>query len=128
MLSDVLPGSTHPLGATLQSGGVNFAIYSRHATCLELLLFDAPEDAAPARVIRLEPGRHRTADYWHVLVQGLGAGQLYAWRAHGPLAPERGLRFDGEKVLLETREDSRSSVIALAVKAGASMARSRSCR
>ncbi|MCB1162078.1 glycogen debranching enzyme, partial [bacterium] len=101
MLSDVLPGSTHPLGATLQSGGVNFAIYSRHATCLELLLFDAPEDAAPARVIRLEPGRHRTADYWHVLVQGLGAGQLYAWRAHGPLAPERGLRFDGEKVLLD---------------------------
>ena len=101
MLSDVLPGSTHPLGATLQSGGVNFAIYSRHATCLELLLFDAPEDAAPARVIRLEPGRHRTADYWHVLVQGLGAGQIYAWRAHGPLAPERGLRFDGEKVLLD---------------------------
>ncbi|MBM4119256.1 glycogen debranching enzyme, partial [bacterium] len=83
MLSDIHPGSSHPLGASVQAGGVNFAIYSRHAQCLELLLFEGPEDSAPARVIRLDPRRHRTADYWHVLVKGIGAGQVYGWRAHG---------------------------------------------
>ncbi len=101
MLSDIHPGISHPLGASLQTGGVNFAIYSRHAQCLELLLFDGAADPAPARVIRLDARRHRTADYWHVLVKGLEAGQLYAWRAHGPFAPSRGLRFDGEKVLID---------------------------
>ena len=45
--------------------------------------------------------RHRTYHYWHVFVPGLKPGQIYGYRAHGPFAPERGLRFDGEKVLLD---------------------------
>ncbi len=94
-------GRSYPLGASVQPGGVNFAVYSKNAECLELLLFDDPADEQPARVIRLEPGRHRTNHYWHVFLPGLSAGQLYAWRAHGPYEPDRGLRFDGGKVLLD---------------------------
>ena len=47
------------------------------------------------------PNRHRTYHYWHAFVPGLEPGQVYAYRAHGPFAPERGLRFDGDKVLLD---------------------------
>src|SRR5262249_7146619 len=49
----------------------------------------------------LDPHRHRTYHYWHVFVPGLGPGQVYAYRAHGPMAPELGLRFDNSKVLLD---------------------------
>ena len=55
----------------------------------------------PARVIDLDPRTHRTYHYWHVFVPGIGAGQLYAYRAFGPFDPERGLRFDPSKVLLD---------------------------
>jgi len=96
------PGSTaHPLGATLLDGGANFSVYSRDAARLELLLFDAVDDARPARVIALDPARHRTYHYWHVFVPGLVAGQLYAYRAHGPADPPGRLRFDPGKVLLD---------------------------
>ena len=57
--------------------------------------------AQPAKVIALDANRHRTYHYWHVFVPGLEPGQMYAYRAHGPFAPERGLRFDAEKVLLD---------------------------
>ncbi len=68
---------------------------------MELLLFTSPEEAAPQTVIVLDPTRNRTYYFWHVFVPGVGHGQVYAWRAHGPFAPERGLRFDAEKVLLD---------------------------
>lgn len=100
-IQDVLPGFSFPLGATVQSGGVNFCIYSQHATAVELLLFEAPEDPQPSWTITLDPKQHKTAYYWHVFVPGLGAGQIYAYRVHGPFAPERGLRFDPSKVLLD---------------------------
>lgn len=97
----VSDGVAAPLGATIVPGGVNFSLYSKHATHVELLLFDHADDAQPARIIPLDPRRHRTYHYWHVCVPGIGSGQLYAWRAHGPLAPERGLRFDAEKILID---------------------------
>ena len=84
VLDEVQAGRSYPLGASVQTDGVNFAVYSKNADCLELLLFDTPDDEHPARVIRLEPERHRTFHYWHVFLPGLRAGQLYAWRAHGP--------------------------------------------
>jgi len=96
-----LPGQSFPLGATLTPEGVNFCIFSKNCTALELLFFDAPEDAQPARIIRLDPDRNRTFYYWHILVPGLGPGQLYGYRAYGPYAPEQGLRFDGTKLLLD---------------------------
>ncbi len=97
----VEPGASAPLGASVWSTGVNFSVFSNHATLVELLLFENADAPAPARVIPLEPGLHRTHHYWHAFVPGLRPGQVYGYRAHGPFAPERGLRFDGDKLLLD---------------------------
>jgi isoamylase len=94
-------GTSAPLGATATPEGVNFSVFSKSATALELLLFDDVDAPAPSRVVGLEPRPHRTYHYWHVLVTGLKPGQVYGYRAHGPFAPERGLRFDPHKVLLD---------------------------
>ena len=53
-------GRSFPLGATVAEGGVNFCIFSRHATAIELLLFDGACDAEPARAVRLDAPRHRS--------------------------------------------------------------------
>ena len=90
-------GRSFPLGATVFAGGVNFSVFSRQATRVELLLFDSAEAAQPARVIDLDPRTHRTYHYWHVFVPGIGAGQLYAYRAFGPFDPERGSALRSEQ-------------------------------
>ena len=95
------PGSPSPIGATRGPGGVNFSVYADHAEAVDLLLFDRVDDPRAAQVIRLEAPRHRTYRYWHVWVPDVSPGQLYAYRAHGPYAPDRGLRYDPEKVLLD---------------------------
>ncbi len=97
----VEPGASAPLGASVSPTGVNFSVFSNHATLVELLLFENADAPAPARVIPLDPGLHRTHHYWHAFVPGLRPGQVYGYRAHGPFAPERGLRFDGDKLLLD---------------------------
>jgi isoamylase len=84
----------------VERGGVNFSVYSRDATGVDLLLFDS-EDVPPSRIIRLDPSANRTYHYWHVFVPGLQPGQLYGYRAHGPFDPHQGLRFDASKVLLD---------------------------
>jgi len=94
-------GRSFPLGATILPGGVNFSVFSRQATRIELLLFDNLAAAQPTSVIDLDPRTHRTYHYWHVFVPGIGAGQVYAYRAFGPFDPRRGLRFDPSKVLLD---------------------------
>lgn len=94
-------GRSFPLGASVVDGGVNFSVFSRHATQVELLLFDAPGDPRPAHVIQLDARRHRTYRYWHALVPGLPPGQAYGYRAAGPSDHARGLRFDPQKVLLD---------------------------
>jgi glycogen operon protein len=93
--------SSAPLGATLLPDGVNFSVFSKSASSIELLLFDDERATRPSTVITLDRTKHRTYHYWHIFVPGLTAGQVYAYRAHGPQAPERGLRFDGQKVLLD---------------------------
>ncbi|HEX8751559.1 MAG TPA: glycogen debranching protein GlgX [Nitrospira sp.] len=90
-----------PLGATVGCGGVNFSLYSRDATGIELLLFDQPDDAKPSRIIALDPVSNRTYHYWHVFLSGIQPGQIYGFRAHGPFDPARGMRFDHTKVLLD---------------------------
>jgi len=87
-------GASTPLGATVRLGGVNFSIYSRSATRIDLVLFDSEDARQPSRVIPLDRKDHRTYHYWHVFVPEIGAGQVYGFRAHGPFAPDRGLRFD----------------------------------
>ena len=94
---DPRPGRPHPLGATPTADGVNFSVWARHATRLELLLFDDAEAPRPSRVIPLDPSNQRTYHYWHTFVPGVRAGQVYAYRASGPYAPARGMRFDADK-------------------------------
>jgi glycogen operon protein len=95
------PGRSFPLGATVYPEGVNFAVYSKNSTALELLLFDGVNEPSPSLVIALDPRTHRTFHYWHIFVQGLEGGQIYAFRAEGPFDPEKGHRFDASKVLLD---------------------------
>ena len=94
-------GRSFPLGATLCDGGVNFSVFSKHNTGVELCLFDRVDDARAARVISLDPRTHRTYHYWHVFVPGISPGQLYAYRVHGLHDPANGLRFDASKTLLD---------------------------
>ena len=89
------------MGATVIEGGVNFSLFSRTATGVELLLFDREDDASPSRVIPIDPATNRTYHYWHVFVPGVSPGQIYGYRVEGPSAPDRGLRFDPAKVLLD---------------------------
>jgi glycogen operon protein len=94
-------GTSFPLGATVFPDGVNFSLFSRDATGVELLLFDRAGDGRPARTIALDPGRNRTYHYWHAFVPGIGAGQLYGYRVAGPREPWRGNGFDPDKLLLD---------------------------
>jgi isoamylase len=94
-------GKASPLGATVESNGVNFSLYSRDASGIELLLFDREDDEQPARSISLDPFANRTYHYWHGFVPGLQAGQLYGYRVYGPFEPHQGMRFDSSKVLLD---------------------------
>ena len=93
--------SSAPLGATVYPNGVNFSVFSKNATDIELLLFDDANAAGPSRILRLDARTDRTYHYWHTFVPALRPGQVYAYRAHGPFTPERGLRFDAAKVLLD---------------------------
>ncbi|MEE4236638.1 MAG: alpha-amylase family glycosyl hydrolase, partial [Anderseniella sp.] len=98
---DTLPGLPDPVGATVENGGVNFALFSYHADEVDLLLFDRPDAVEPAAVFCLDPQTNRTGSYWHIFVSGLQAGQLFGYRLNGPSAPENGHRFDPSKVLLD---------------------------
>jgi pullulanase/glycogen debranching enzyme len=95
------PGKSFPLGASLVAEGANFSVFSKHASAVQLLLFDNVDDDRPSKVIDLDPHAGRTYHYWHCFMPALKAGQLYGYRAHGPYAPEKGLRFDANKVLLD---------------------------
>jgi glycogen operon protein len=94
-------GRSYPLGATVVSGGVNFSIFSRGATRVELLFFDRVDDWRPAGVIQIDPADNRTYHYWHTFVPGVKPGQVYGFRVQGPFDPANGLRFDPSKLLLD---------------------------
>ena len=94
-------GQSAPLGAAMRRGGVNFSVFSKHATSIDLLLFDREEDGKPSRVVTLDPAANRTYHYWHAFVPGVQAGQVYGYRVSGPFDPAKGLRFDASKVLLD---------------------------
>lgn len=95
------PGRHHPLGATVVEDGVNFSLYSRSATAVELLLFERFEQRVPTQVVYLDTRHNRTYGYWHVHVHGIGAGTLYGYRVHGPWAPQQGHRFNSNKLLVD---------------------------
>jgi glycogen operon protein len=93
----VRPGSPTPLGATYDGGGVNFALFSAHATRADLCLFD-PEGRAEIARLTLPD---YTDQVFHAYVEGVGPGQVYGYRVHGPYEPEAGHRFNPNKLLLD---------------------------
>ena len=101
MTQETTEGRSSPLGATLSPEGANFSVYSKHATGIELLLFNCVDDARPARVIRIDSSTNHTYHYWHVFVPGVRAGQIYGYRVEGAFDPSSGMRFDPAKVLLD---------------------------
>ena len=97
-----LPGRRYPPGASLEPEGVNFSIFSRHATGVELLLYAGHDSPEPFQVIRLDPEINHTFFSWHLLVVGLPVGTHFTWRMEGPNDPRgRGLRFDARVELLD---------------------------
>jgi isoamylase len=90
------PGRPYPLGANWDGSGVNFAIFSEHATRVELCLFDG-EDRETAKIRLTE----RTAHVWHVYLPEVRPGQIYGYRVHGPYEPANGHRFNPAKLLLD---------------------------
>ncbi|MEM7698449.1 MAG: alpha-amylase family glycosyl hydrolase, partial [Verrucomicrobiota bacterium] len=94
------PGRSHPLGATrLDDGSVNFAVFSRHATSVELCLFTDRED--PTRETERIPIHEKSEEVWHVAVKGLPAGATYGFRVDGPWLPEQGHYYNANKLLLD---------------------------
>ena len=95
-------GHPHPLGAIPDEHGVNFALFSQHATSIELLLFDAHDDREPASIIPLDPAINKTFHFWHVYVRGLKPGIHYAYRVDGPQDVHgQGHRYNPRKVLID---------------------------
>src|SRR3954466_2462888 len=94
----VWPGSPYPLGATWDGVGVNFALFSEHASKVELCLFDSPDSAVESQRIRL---REHTDLVWHGYFPDLEPGQLYGYRVYGPYEPQNGHRFNPSKVVLD---------------------------
>jgi glycogen operon protein len=92
------PGHPYPLGATWDGAGVNFALFSEHATGVDLCLFETPE--SPRERLRL-PLTECTDDVWHGYVPQLRPGQGYGYRVYGPYTPQDGHRFNPAKLLLD---------------------------
>ncbi|HFV9292634.1 TPA: glycogen debranching protein GlgX [Serratia fonticola] len=92
---ELTPGLAAPLGAYYDGNGINFTLFSAHATRVELCLFDAQY-----RETRL-PLPARSGDIWHGYLPGGELGQRYGFRVHGPFEPHLGLRFNANKLLLD---------------------------
>jgi isoamylase len=90
-------GAPHPLGATWDGRGTNFALFSAHAEKVELCMFDRHGRREIERIVLPE----RTEDVWHGYLNDVAPGQLYGYRVYGPYAPERGHRFNAHKLLVD---------------------------
>ena len=77
-------GKSFPLGAACRADGVNFSVYSKNGTAVELLLFDRADDAHPSRTIQLNSSKNRTYYYWHVFVPACGPGRFTATASPAP--------------------------------------------
>ncbi|MDR2019729.1 MAG: glycogen debranching protein GlgX [Treponema sp.] len=94
-------GKPLPLGAALTDTGVNFSLFSRGAAAVTLALFESADAGSPRREINLDKEKNKTGDVWHCHIRGLGAGALYLYRVDGPYVPEKGLRFNPRKSLID---------------------------
>jgi glycogen operon protein len=96
MSRTILPGTPYPLGAKANAKGTNFALYSEHATGVELCLFD--ETGKQTECI---PFKERTAHVFHAFIPGIKPGQRYGYRVDGPWEPQNGYRFNKAKLLVD---------------------------
>jgi len=94
----VQPGRHHPLGATWDGMGTNFALMASQATGVELCLYDAPTGGNETHRLRLT---ERSGDVWHAYLPDVRPGQCYGYRVHGPYDPGAGLRYNPAKLLLD---------------------------
>ena len=90
-------GNPATVGATFDGDGVNFAVFSEHASRMTLCLFSEDGETETARLDLPE----RDGDVWHGYIPGLRPGQLYGYRAHGPYRPDEGHRFNPNKLLID---------------------------
>jgi glycogen operon protein len=97
-LMRIWPGHPHPLGATWDGLGVNIAVFSEHATAVDLCLFENHGATRESARLRLP---ERTDHVWHGYLPDVRPGQLYGFRVHGPYVPQQGHRFNAHKVLLD---------------------------
>jgi isoamylase len=95
MIPTLWPGRPHPLGAAWDGNGTNFALFSENATAVDLCLFD--EQGQETRVALKEVSNY----VWHGYLPGIGPGQRYGFRVHGPYNPEQGQRFNAHKLLID---------------------------
>lgn len=140
-------GSYFPTGATVSDAGVNFSIFSRHASAAELVLYEAAGSPEPFQVISLNHKTNRSFFFWHVFVEGLPAGTHYTWRTYGPTdTAATGRCFNPKMELVDpwakavtdvfwnrrrasdTNDESRSSYRGVAVKSDYLWATERSCK
>ncbi|MBZ0159335.1 glycogen debranching protein GlgX [Candidatus Methylomirabilis sp.] len=94
----IMPGRPYPLGATWDGAGVNFSLFSEHATKVELCLFDGPEGKIERERIPLPEQTHQV---WHLYLPEIRPGQLYGYRVHGAYEPRAGHRFNPAKLLID---------------------------
>lgn len=94
----IWPGKSYPLGATWDGKGVNFALFSEHATRVELCFFDSVDAQAPAQTIVMPEWSDKV---WHAYLPEALPGQLYGYRVHGPYEPTQGHRFNPNKIVLD---------------------------
>jgi isoamylase len=94
----VWPGDPYPLGATWTGVGVNFALFSAHASSVELCLFDSVKATAESARIPLP---EQTDMVWHGFFPDIRPNQLYGYRVHGPYEPQHGHRFNPNKVVMD---------------------------
>ena len=94
----IWPGRPYPLGATFDGAGVNFALFSQHAQKVELCLFDQATGEFEREAIVLP---EQTAHIFHGYLPGVGPGQIYGYRVHGPYEPRLGHRFNPQKLVLD---------------------------
>ena len=95
------PAATNGGQTPQPAAGVQFVVYSRSATAMRVLLYDAVDDPEPSEVIAFDPAKDRWGDIWSIFVPGIRPGQLYHFQADGPFDPENGHRFDGRARLID---------------------------
>lgn len=108
MNGEIHPGKPFPLGATWDGEGTNFALYSENATAVTLCLFD---QAYGQKEVAAIPMQERTDFVWHAYLPGVGPGQLYGYRVEGPFEPEKGHRFNKNKLLIDPYAKALSGTI-----------------